>query len=108
MIAWGVADSVVLRRFLGLERYDSTRDQTTISLRRGLINMETHRTVFDWVLKMSTDEGLLKNNRMSMDARTLEANAPIPRSRTVRSASRTRKSANEESERPGKILIHGS
>ncbi len=84
----GGADSVALRRFLGLELYDSTRDHTTISLRRRLIDMETHRTVFDWVLKMSADEGLLKNNRMSMEARTLEANAPIPRSRTVRAASR--------------------
>jgi len=50
---------------------------TPPSLRRRLIDMETHRTVFDWVLKVSADEGLLKNNRMSMDARTLEANAPI-------------------------------
>lgn len=67
MIAWGVADSVVLRRFLGLELYDSTRDHTTISLRRGLINMETHRTVFDWVLKMSADEGLLNRRPVEFE-----------------------------------------
>ena len=85
----GGANSVALRRFLGLELYDSTRDRTTIALRRRLIDMETHRTVVDWVLKVSANEGLLKHNRISMEARTLEANAPIPRSRTVRPASRT-------------------
>ena len=43
MIAWGVAESVVLRRCLGLELYDSTRDHTTISLRRGLVKGQQER-----------------------------------------------------------------
>jgi transposase len=76
-IAWRVADSLGLRRFLGLELHESTPDHTTISRTRRLIDVETHQTVFGWVLKMLAEEGLLKGNTISIDGTTLEANAAL-------------------------------
>jgi transposase len=37
--------------------------------------VETHRTVFLWVLGMLAEEGLLKGNTVAIDGTTLEANA---------------------------------
>ena len=76
-IAWRVADSLALRRFLGMELHESTPDHTTISRTRRLVDLETHRTVFGWVLKMLAEEGLLKGNTISIDGTTLEANAAL-------------------------------
>ncbi|MCU1324878.1 MAG: Transposase domain protein [Bryobacterales bacterium] len=76
-IAWRVADSLALRRFLGIELHESTPDHTTISRTRRLIDVETHRTVFGWVLKMLAEQGLMKGNTVSIDGTTLEANAAL-------------------------------
>ena len=76
-IAWRVADSLALRRFLGIELHESTPDHTTISRTRRLIDLETHRTVFGWVLKVLAEQGLLKGNTISIDGTTLEANAAL-------------------------------
>src|SRR5580658_6162786 len=76
-IAWRVADSLALRRFLGIELHENTPDHTTISRTRRLIDLETHRTVFGWVLKMLAEQGLLKGNTISIDGTTLEANAAL-------------------------------
>jgi transposase len=76
-IAWRVADSLALRRFLGIELHDSTPDHTTISRTRRLIDVETHRTVFGWVLKLLAEQGLMKGNTVSIDGTTLEANAAL-------------------------------
>ena len=51
-IAWRVADSLALRRFLGYGLTDATADHSTISRNRRLIDLETHREVFTWVLAM--------------------------------------------------------
>ena len=76
-IAWRVADSLALRRFLGYELHESTPDHTTISRTRRLIDLETHRTVFGWVLKLLAEQGLMKGNTISIDGTTLEANAAL-------------------------------
>jgi transposase len=76
-IAWRVADSLALRRFLGFELHQSTPDHTTISRTRRLIDLETHRTLFCWVLKLLAEEGLLKGKTISIDGTTLEANAAL-------------------------------
>lgn len=49
-IAWRVADSLGLRRFLGIGVDEQTPDHSTISRTRRLIEVETHRKVFLWVL----------------------------------------------------------
>jgi len=76
-IAWRTADSLALRSFLGFELGQSTPDHSTISRTRRLIDVETHRKVFLWVLSMLAEEGLLKGNTVAVDGTTLEANAAL-------------------------------
>src|ERR1700749_4821798 len=76
-IAWRAADSLTLRRFLGFSLEEGTPDHTTISRTRRLIDLETHRDIFGWVLKTLAEEGLLKGNTISIDGTTLEANAAL-------------------------------
>src|ERR1700688_4967713 len=76
-IAWRTADSLALRWFLGFELGQSTPDHSTLSRTRRLIDVETHRKVFLWVLGMLAEEGLLKGNTVAIDGTTLEANAAL-------------------------------
>lgn len=76
-IAWRTADSLALRRFLGIGLDESTPDHSTISRTRRLIDLETHQKVFLWVLGLLADRGLLKGKRIGIDATTLEANAAM-------------------------------
>ena len=76
-IAWRVADSLALRRFLGIALDEQTPDHSTISRTRRLIDLETHREVFGWVLGVLAERGLMKGKRIGMDATTLEANAAM-------------------------------
>jgi transposase len=76
-IAWRTADSLALRSFLGFELSQITPDHSTISRTRRLIDVETHRKVFLWVLGMLAEEGLLKGNTVAIDGTTLEANAAL-------------------------------
>ena len=59
-IAWRLADSLALRRFVGIGLDENTPDHSTISRTRRLIDVETHREVFSWVLGVLADRGLLK------------------------------------------------
>jgi transposase len=76
-IAWRTADSLALRSFLGFQLSQTTPDHSTISRTRRLIDVETHRQVFLWVLGMLAEEGLLKGNTVAIDGTTLEANAAL-------------------------------
>src|SRR3984957_14346365 len=76
-IAWRLADSLALRRFVGIGLDESIPDHSTISRTRRLIALDTHREVFSWVLGVLADHGLLKGQRMAIDATTLEANAAM-------------------------------
>jgi transposase len=76
-IAWQLADSLGLRRFVGIGLDEGTPDHTTISRTRRLIDVETHREVFGWVLGVLADRGLVKGKRIAIDATTLEANAAM-------------------------------
>ena len=76
-IAWRLADSISLRRFLAIELDESTPDHSTISRTRRLIDVETHRQVFTWVLQLLAQQDLLKGVTMAVDATTLEANAAL-------------------------------
>lgn len=76
-IAWRLADSLALRRFVGIALNEKTPDHSTISRTRRLIDVETHREVFGWVLGLLADRGLLKGKRVAIDATTLEANAAM-------------------------------
>src|SRR3954454_9606881 len=76
-IAWRVADSLSLRKFLGYALDEQTPDHTTISRTRRLFWLETHKAVFKWVLKILMEEGLIEGRTGSIDATTLEANAAL-------------------------------
>jgi transposase len=76
-IAWRLADSLALRRFVGIGLDEYTPDHTTISRTRRLIAVDTHGEVFGWVLNLLADRGLLEGKRVAIDATTLEANAAM-------------------------------
>ena len=76
-IAWRLADSISLRRFLAIELDESTPDHSTLSRTRRLIDVETPRDVFTWVLQLLAKQGLLKAGTIAVDATTLEANAAL-------------------------------
>jgi transposase len=76
-IAWRVADSLALRQFLQIGLDEGTPNHSTISRTRRLIDVETHRKVFGWVLGLLADRGLLKGKMVGVDATTLEANAAM-------------------------------
>ena len=76
-IAWRAADSFALRRFLDLELVDAPPDHSTISRTRRLIDLETHREVFTWILKQLAEAGLVNGKMIGIDATTLEANAAL-------------------------------
>ena len=76
-IAWRLADSLALRSFVRIGLTESTPDHSTISRTRRLIDLETHREVFGWVLGVLADRGLLKGKRVGIDATTLEASAAM-------------------------------
>src|SRR5918993_898794 len=76
-IAWRAADSLGLRQFLRIGLDEETPNHSTISRTRRLIDVETHRKVFLWVLGVLSDRGLLKGKMVGVDATTLEANAAM-------------------------------
>jgi len=76
-IAWRAADSLSLRQFLGVELNEAPPDHSTISRTRRLIDVETHRAVFTWILERLAEAGLVKGRTVGIDATTLEANAAL-------------------------------
>src|SRR5256885_299891 len=76
-MAWRANDSLALRRFLRVGLEESPPDHSTISRTRRLIDVETHREVFTWVLGVLAKKGLLKGKTLGIDATTLEANAAL-------------------------------
>jgi transposase len=76
-IAWRAADPLALRQFLRIGLDEQTPDHSTLSRPRRLIDVETHRKVFLWVLGLLADRGLLKGRTVGVDATTLEANAAM-------------------------------
>ena len=76
-IAWRAADSLAVRRFVGLSLETPAPDHSTISRTRRLIAVETHRAVFTWVQECLAAAGLLKGRTVAVDATTLEANAAM-------------------------------
>lgn len=76
-IAWRCSDSLSLRSFVGYAIDEAVADHSTISRSRRLIDLETHRQVFTWVLKVLADYDLISGKTAGVDATTLEANAAM-------------------------------
>ncbi len=76
-IAWRTADSLALRGFLGFSLDEMPPEHSTISRTRRLIDLETHRAVFTWILQVLATADLVKGKTIGIDATTLEANAAL-------------------------------
>jgi len=76
-IAWRVADSLSLRRFLALDLTDDTPDHSSMTVIRQRLPMEIHQQVFQFVLTILAREGALKGKVLGLDATTVEANAAL-------------------------------
>src|SRR5438270_259597 len=76
-IAWRLADSLTLRQFLSIGLDENTPDHVTISRTRRLIDGETHKRIFSWVLDRLAQSGLIKGKTIGVDSTTLEANAAM-------------------------------
>jgi len=76
-IAWRLADSLSMRKFIAYALTEETPDHSTLSRTRRLYAVETHQAVFRWVLKILAEEGLVEGKTVSIDATMLEANAAL-------------------------------
>ena len=76
-IAWRASDSLSIRWFVRIALDETVPDHSTISRTRRLIDVDTHRAVFQWVLQLLAERKLLKGNTIGVDATTLEANAAL-------------------------------
>jgi transposase len=76
-MAWRAADSLAIRAFLRIALDETAPDHSTISRTRRLMDVETHRLVFVWLLEILAERGLLRGETIGIDATTLEANAAL-------------------------------
>jgi transposase len=76
-IAWRCADSLSLRKFLGVPLTEDTPDHSSLTRVRERLSLEVHAEVFQFVLQLADKKGLLKGKTMAVDATTLEADAAM-------------------------------
>ena len=76
-IAWRCGDSLSLRDFLGVPLSEDTPDHSSLTRVRDRLPLEVHSAVFQLVLQLVADKGLLKGKTVAVDSTTLEANAAM-------------------------------
>src|SRR5919106_1169501 len=76
-LEWRCADSLSLREFLRLGTTKPVPDQSWLSRTRARLPVEVHEAMFTWVLQRLAERGLIKGERIGVDASTLEANAAL-------------------------------
>jgi transposase len=76
-IAWRCGDSLSLRQFLGIPLTEETPDHSSLTRVRDRLPLEVHTAVFQWVLKLAAEKGLIKGKTVAVDSTTLEANAAM-------------------------------
>jgi transposase len=76
-IAWRCADSLSLREFLGVPLTEDTPDHSSLTRVRDRLPFSVHTAVFQFVLEVADEKGLLKGKTVAVDATTLEANAAM-------------------------------
>ena len=76
-LEWRCSDSLSLREFLRLESGARVPDHSWLSKTRSRLPHEIHQAVFDWVLARIAEAGLIKGERIGVDASTMEANAAL-------------------------------
>jgi transposase len=76
-LEWRCADSLSLREFLRLGERERVPDHSWLSRTRGRLALAVHDQVFTWVLQRLAEHGLIKGERIGVDASTMEANAAL-------------------------------
>jgi len=74
---WRCSDSLSLREFLRLGTTEPVPDHSWLSKTRSRLPLEVHEAVFGWVLERLAEHGLIKGDRIGVDASTMEANAAL-------------------------------
>src|ERR671912_1604595 len=76
-LEWRCSDSLSLREFLRLSLSEAAPDHSWLSKTRARLPLEVHEAVFGWVLARLAEHGLIKGDRIGVDASTIEANAAL-------------------------------
>ena len=76
-LEWRCSDSLSLREFLRLGERERVPDHSWLSRTRSRLPLEIHDQVFTWVLERLAEHGLIKGERIGVDASTMEANAAL-------------------------------
>lgn len=76
-IAWRCEDSLSLRRFLGIPLDQKTPDHSSLTRIRDRLPLQLHEQVFQHVLSIIEEQGLLKGRSVGVDSTLLEANAAM-------------------------------
>src|SRR3954462_9202446 len=76
-LEWRCADSLSLREFLRLGDREPGPDHSWLSRTRARLPLEMHDAVFTWVLQRVAERGLVRGERIGVDASTVEANAAL-------------------------------
>lgn len=72
-----IADSLLLRKFLGYSLTERTPDESTLRKTRQKMPAEAFSAVFDHVLDVCQKAGLLKGRAIGMDGTLIDANASM-------------------------------
>jgi transposase len=76
-LEWRCADSLSLREFLRLGTAERVPDHSWLSRTRLRLPLEVHEAIFAWVLRRLAEHGLIRGDRIGVDASTMEANAAL-------------------------------
>jgi transposase len=76
-IAWRCADSLSLRKFLGMASNEDSPDHSSLTVIRERLPHEVHAAVFEWVLTLAREKKTLNGKTLGVDSTTLEANAAM-------------------------------
>lgn len=76
-IAWRANDSLSVREFLGLSLTEQAPDHSSLTVIRKRLPFRVHEQVFEKVLSMAREAGLVKGKRVAVDSTMLEANAAM-------------------------------
>jgi transposase len=76
-LEWRCADGLSLREFLRLGTTERVPDHSWLSKTRSRLPLEVHQAVFAWVLGRLAEHGLIKGDRIGVDASTMEADAAL-------------------------------
>lgn len=76
-IAWRCHDSLSLREFLGVPLVEDAPDHSSLTRVRDRLPLEAHAAVFQFVLQLAAERGLLRGKTVGVDSTTLEADAAM-------------------------------